>query len=359
MNFKSIAVLIGLVCASALAQPGYNGPAKSFVAQFWKNIEKIESLPNNRSRPALVRTEIKMAETHLRNARSRDPLLDSSAMEAALARVRGDADETKVIASQSAEAKKTTMQFMSRFGEQLVLSRGEGSVDDPVALVERKIARFNAELDEFLSGHIDRETLRQYETRISERRSDPSRGRGANESCTATETDIKSVERCHSELLSTAAFWSGASRIYPNNARFAEAASSVRQRIESAGTREQRLGAVEKNVAEKTAANRIAEAVQRDSKLEGEFARVFAQSTPGYEVIRVNVTSHEWSIDRHPATGVILSRSHSASIGVKDSEGKCYHFAFVIEQPYVGNSFAASKRGGIMGRGEMLCGNIR
>ncbi|TAG05491.1 MAG: hypothetical protein EAZ30_16060 [Betaproteobacteria bacterium] len=89
MKRRSIAALIALACSFAFAQAGYNGAAKSFVTQFWRSIDKIDAMPNNRSRPALAQTEIKVAATHLRNTRKRDPALDVRDMEDALARVQG------------------------------------------------------------------------------------------------------------------------------------------------------------------------------------------------------------------------------------------------------------------------------
>ncbi len=352
------AIFIAGIVACAHAQQGYNGPAKSFVAQFWRSIDRIDTLPDNKSRPALTRTEVKVAETHLRHAKTRDPRLDTTAMEVALARVQGRAGDFAESAATGAAATQSTTKFFTRFGEALVSPRGVNENSDWIALAERAVAEFETELDQFLRSPVDEKTVARYESRIAATVSEARRAIAANEQCMNGDVALGEAFRCAADSRKRFAYIRAAAKLYPRNAVVSDVLSFVEQKEAAMGSKEQIVAINAARQAQKVASNRLPPPVLRDVELEREFAQTFSISSPGYDVLKVHITARDWTIDRHPATGAILSRSHSGNIAVREASGKCFNFSFVIEQPYVGGTFAASKRGGAMGHGEMLCENV-
>ncbi len=116
--------------------------------------------------------------------------------------------------------------------------------------------------------------------------------------------------------------------------------------------------------AAKIAAERISPAAQRNAALERQFTAAFKRSRwtqkefAGSQVLRVNLTSTGWSVERHRVTGIILTRDRQADLGVKRRDGKCFSYFIVFEQKHQGGGRyggAYTKSGSEQ---EMLCKNV-
>lgn len=121
-----------------------------------------------------------------------------------------------------------------------------------------------------------------------------------------------------------------------------------------------------KKHTETVKANRIAQtkmnpASVNDPELEKQIKTAVLKSKFGIgkEVIKVNVHSSEWTLQKNNISGVTLSRTKGFSAALKDSNGKCslLHYAD-YKQDYVGGTFAK----GYINLGEvveMLCENVK
>nr|WP_137678486.1 hypothetical protein [Parerythrobacter lutipelagi] len=125
------------------------------------------------------------------------------------------------------------------------------------------------------------------------------------------------------------------------------------------------FAAVESQAADVTQAriarNRLEPAIRSDAALGQQFARAFENSflnTEKAKVLKVNLISSGWSVERNEITGIILLRYQYASLGLKGSDGTCYSAQARFEQKHQGGGSYGSTYYRSGGPAEMLCENI-
>lgn len=121
-----------------------------------------------------------------------------------------------------------------------------------------------------------------------------------------------------------------------------------------------------KKHTEKVKANRIAQtkmnpATVNDPELENQIKTAVLNSKFGIgkEVIKVNIHSSTWTLQKNNISGVTLSRTKGFSAAIKEKDGRCslLHYAD-FKQDYVGGTFAK----GYVNLGEVveiLCENVK
>lgn len=152
-------------------------------------------------------------------------------------------------------------------------------------------------------------------------------------------------------------------RLYPQSQAIAEASQTADAALAELGTLESVIEDRGAAQAARIAERRLSPAVRRDPAAERDLAAAFTASVwtqgefAGSEILRVNLTSPDWTVRRNPVTGVILSRDQGATLGVRRRDGKCFSYAVVFEQSYQGSGYGGTRMAS--GRElEMLCENI-
>lgn len=168
-SIQKIGLLTAALSCLTASYADYSGPAKSCVQQFWKSIDRIGALPDNRSRAQLAKNELRAAENSLRHARARDPALDTAAMESALTSAQQGAASDGCAASATRESAENATRYLSRFGEALTTGRARGNNQDIAANAEQAVQAFESAHDAFEATPPDAKTVANCETRNAAR----------------------------------------------------------------------------------------------------------------------------------------------------------------------------------------------
>lgn len=155
--------------------------------------------------------------------------------------------------------------------------------------------------------------------------------------------------------------WKLFSEAFPQNKVFASAmqkADEARKIIGSADDAKKHGDNVKmKRVAE----TKMEAASVNDPELESQIKNALSKSkyADGKSIVKINVHSSSWSVQKNSVTGVTLSRTKGFSAGLKDNGGKCWLLHYVdYKQDYSGGKFGQ----GYINLGEVveiLCENIR
>ena len=63
--------------------------------------------------------------------------------------------------------------------------------------------------------------------------------------------------------------------------------------------------------------------------------------------VKAIITDSDWTIDRHPLSGAILSRTINATVLFRVGDGTCKAFKLSFRQPYTGGSYGKTERYGV------------
>jgi hypothetical protein len=108
----------------------------------------------------------------------------------------------------------------------------------------------------------------------------------------------------------------------------------------------ERVAAVNKKLEEKKVdAALVPNAGMRDAGLEKSMVDACRDwpETP----VKAIITDGDWTIDRHPISGAILSRTINATVLFKLKDGTCKAFKLSFRQPYKGKSYGKTERYGV------------
>lgn len=155
--------------------------------------------------------------------------------------------------------------------------------------------------------------------------------------------------------------WKLFAEIYPESESVSTAVKKATEVMKMIGSAEDA-----KKHGEAAKANRIADtkmepAAVSDPQLESQIKTAILKSKygAGKTVIKVNIHSSSWSIQKNSVTGAILSRTKGFSAGLKTSDGKCYLLHYVdYKQDYAGGNYGQ----GYLNLGEVveiLCENVK
>lgn len=348
---RRLSVVLGIIIMAtnvlSAQQDSTKSPAKNAIVMFWKEINKMKA-----SDPVAKRGTFKgsltTAETQINNVKKQDPAYSTSAMQAAYdeQKKRFDAAESADDARHDSErnavfgANKLKDSLFSRLP--LMVNYSEA---DLAQMNKEKIAAYNATLNRFVAMKLDPASPAMQHTE-SELKAEV-RGVGPKLNRLADRIrgswDSAGAAEVYDEMVAMGAYWNAAQTIFPANTEFQSTHKMVQDTLASVGGKEKFGAIARKNIAERGRNVFLPAAKQTNAALDADFRAVFSRNYPSEKITKVNITSTEWTIVRHPVTGIITGRTQTAAIASKDKDGFCvYHFVRIIQE-YDGSKYLSSK----------------
>ncbi len=119
-----------------------------------------------------------------------------------------------------------------------------------------------------------------------------------------------------------------------------------------------RVADVHKNlVNKKMAAVKLPSPAMRNAALEKEFMAALKEwkETP----LKVVITESDWTIQHHPITGAITSRTINTTVAFKKPDGSCRMFEISFRQQYQGKKYGKAQQYGVGDSADMPCENVK
>jgi hypothetical protein len=155
--------------------------------------------------------------------------------------------------------------------------------------------------------------------------------------------DSAGTAAVYDEMVAMDAYWNAAQTIFPANAEFVVTHRMVQDTLASIGGKNKLGEIARRNIAERGRNVFLPKAAQTNATLDADFRAVFSRNYPAEKIMLVHITSTEWTIVRHPVTGVITGRTQTAAVASKNNDGFCvYHFVRIIQE-YDGSKYLGSK----------------
>ncbi len=98
-------------------------------------------------------------------------------------------------------------------------------------------------------------------------------------------------------------------------------------------------------------------AAMNDPKLENECKAALKDWKE--KVLKVIITDREWTIQRHPISGAIVSRTINTTVVVKKPDGGCRMFQVSFEQPYSGKKYGKAQQYGVGDSADIQCEKVK
>ncbi|MBE0644895.1 MAG: hypothetical protein IH600_12495 [Bacteroidetes bacterium] len=119
-----------------------------------------------------------------------------------------------------------------------------------------------------------------------------------------------------------------------------------------------RVAEVNKKLGDKKmAAVKLPQPAMRNAALEKEFMAALKEwkETP----LKVVITEADWTIQHHPVTGAITSRTINTTVAVKKPDGGCRMFEISFRQQYQGKKYGKAEQYGVGDSADMPCENVK
>jgi hypothetical protein len=328
-------------------QDSTKSPAKNAIVMFWKEINKMKA-SDPVSKRGTFNGSLTTAETQIKNVKKQDPAYSTVSMQAAY-----DEQKKRFDDAESADKARHDEERNAVFGANklkdslfshlpLMVNYSE---PDLAQKNKETIEAYNATLSRFVAMKLDPASLTMAST--ERELSAEVRGVGPKLSRLADRIrgswDSAGAADTYDEMVAMGAYWNAAQTIFPANSEFKSTHKMVLDSIASLGGKEKFGAIARKNIAERGRDVFLPKANQTNAALDADFRVVFTRNVPTEKITKVNITSTEWTIVRHPVTGVITGRTQTAAIASKDKDGFCvYHFVRIIQE-YDGSKYLGSK----------------
>lgn len=162
----------------------------------------------------------------------------------------------------------------------------------------------------------------------------------------------------YNKILAWQAYLNGLLRMYPQNTKYQGLLGQVNSEIASLGSEsafETRWKANSKGFIAKV---RMPAARNKDLAVIEEVRNAFNKSGNTAEILKVHVTTTQWTIVRNALTSVIEGRTQEAAIATKQPGGECLLYNATIYQQYDGSGYAPARMYGF-NNVEMDCKNVK
>lgn len=167
----------------------------------------------------------------------------------------------------------------------------------------------------------------------------------------------------YDNLRALAIFWEGNSKLFPSHAEYKTALINTQNAIADCGSMENMEEMRKKNHAKYLTTVTMKPAEVHDAAIEAEMKKTYlaCEYGKGANVIKVNLTTNQWTLLHDELTGAVTSRGIGfATIVYKDAQGNCWTDTFGILQAKVGNGWGpSSKYYKYDQKAQILCENVR
>ncbi len=345
---KYILFLTLLISLKIAAQPvaNYTGKAKTFVDNFWKLADEIKkgATGGSNGKTPSYKILLDRAKVQLKYVKTKDPAYDVSAMEqflkpyddevAAVLQERNDAFDAKA-RHRNPNSDGCASIFMAS-GD--VAMPGTGNVEADITSHIKQLEEYNEKVKRVLAASmVGAEVCEDYLKTMSE----PAKKR--------IDGFIKEMQRefvinakiAYRGLVGEAAYWSAVTKIYPNMKEAADVLKKANDALAAEGSMEMVAAKAFKKRQDRLKNTFMPKALVVNAALEAEFKEAFLNEGWDETIIKINITSREWSIVRHEVSGAIICRAQSAAIVAKQKNGNCILYDFTIKQQYTGGGYSS------------------
>jgi hypothetical protein len=151
---------------------------------------------------------------------------------------------------------------------------------------------------------------------------------------------VYNAKIAYRQLVGEEAYWNAAHKVYPNFQQAAEVYKKAKDALAAVGSMEDVAARAFKKRQDRLKNTFMPKAVIVSAAIEAEFKEAFLNEGWNETIIKINITSREWSIIRHAVSGAIICRVQSAAIVAKQKAGNCILYDFTIKQQYTGSGYS-------------------
>lgn len=357
---KPAATSTGTNTATPLDATAESSPAKSFIASFWKAIDKLKAA-SAAQQYHLYYSNITSAETNLRNIKMRDPNYDTKALETELDKYKAEQQGANTQKETTRDIAANTIRFLSDLFESDQTSYSTNlNLEQGILAHQEKLQAFNDKVNQFLASNPDQSVIKSKEA-IATQKANFVAGTVAEYEKSINENTSKAGLTTHRELLGMDVYWSAVVKIFPNLSAPATASQSVKAALTRLGSEAQMVAKFNKNETEKIKNTKMPPAVMVNAALEADFKKAFAETGWQESILKINLRTQEWTTLYHNITGNIICRVHEAVIAAKQKDGNCILYNFSIVQEYTGaGKYGPSRlyKNGVLAD-KILCENVK
>lgn len=303
------------------------------------------------------------AEKKIVSIKKTDPTYDVSNMEAEVQKYKTDSADANAKKEQNWKAAKSALEELDAILNWTPASYKKSKTDADFAELDKKVNEQIDVIKKFCNSSLN-----------SSDKASLSKIEGYWEVTGSDETKLVSTKNNHekSEGVEYAVYnyyevkwiynkWNAFSQVYSSSKSVTEAKEKALEVLNMLGSaenaRKHALGAKAKRIAE----TKMEPAAVSDPQLEAQVKAAVLKSKFGTSktIVKVNIHSSSWSIQKNSVTGAILSRTKGFSAVLKGADGSCslLHYAD-YKQDYAGGSYGQ----GYINLGEVveiLCENIK
>jgi hypothetical protein len=345
---KYMLFLSFIISMKIIAQPiaGYTGKAKTFVDNFWKladDIKKKETEASNGKTPA-SKILVDRAKVQMKHVKTKDPAYDVTSMEqflkpyedgvAAVFQERNDAFDAKLRHSNPDRDGCASVFMVSPD----VGNPGSVTTEEDLVIHIKRIDEYNEKVKKLLASSLaGAEVCEDYLKNFTE----PAKKRIDDYLKEMQKEFVFNVKIAYRQLVGEEAYWNAAHKVYPNFQQAAEVYKKAKDALAAVGSMEEVAAKAFKKRQDRLKNTFMPKAVVVSAALEAEFKEAFLNEGWNETIIKINITSREWTIIRHAVSGVIICRAQSAAIVAKQKNGNCILYDFTIKQQYTGGGYSS------------------
>lgn len=329
--------------ATPLDAAAESSPAKSFIASFWKAIDKLKAA-SAAQQYHLYYSNISSAETNLRNIKMRDPNYDTKPLEAELDKYKAEQQGNNSQRETTRDIAANTIRFLSDLFESDQTSYSSNlDLEQGIPAHQEKLQAFTDKVNQFLASNPDQSIIKSKEALATQKANYVAKTVDNYEK-SINENTSKAGLTTHRELVGMEVYWSAMVKVFPNLPAPVTALQSVKAALTRLGSEAQMLAKFQKNETEKMKNTKMPVAAAVNPALEADFKKVIAIMGWKESVVKINLLNQDWSTLYHSITGNIIARTQEAAVVAKKNDGNCILYSITIVQEYTGaGKYGASK----------------
>lgn len=329
--------------ATPLDATAESSPAKSFIASFWKAIDKLKAA-SAAQQYHLYYSNITSAETNLRNINMRDPNYDTKPLQAELDKYKAEQQGNNSQRETTRDIASNTIRFLSDLFESDQTSYATNlDLEQGIPAHQEKLQAFTDKVNQFLASNPDQSIIKSKEALATQKANYVAKTVAEYEK-SINENTSKGGLTTHRELVGMDVYWSAIVKVFPNLPAPVTALQSVKAALGRLGSEAQMLAKFQKNETEKMKNTKMPVAAAVNPALEADFKKVIATMGWKESVVKINLLNQDWSTLYHSITGNIIARTQQAAVAAKKNDGNCILYTITIVQEYTGaGKYGASK----------------
>ena len=162
----------------------------------------------------------------------------------------------------------------------------------------------------------------------------------------------------YNKILAWQAYLTGLARLFPNEPKYLNLLNKINAELASLGSESTFEERWRQNAKAQTAKVRMPAARSNDAAVISEVRNAFNNSGNTAEILKINLTTTQWTIIRNQLTSIIEGRTQEAAIATKQANGECLLYNVTIYQQYDGSNYGPARMYGFSNV-EMVCSNAK